>query len=244
MHSSLISFCLGATFDTLPSPSNLKRWRLITESSCFLCGKSICTSAHILGACKIALHQGGFSFRYDKVLCELVVILKNFLSSYKPINHVINFINFVREEKKTKKAPRKGFLGVLHSACKWNLEFDLDGMLVVPVFLAVSTLGPDILLFSRSTKKVIFIELTCPCEENMSQWHEEKSQKYYPLCCSIRSNGWSVYFYATEVGARSFCAESVRSCLRSLGFNNRLSRKTWQTLSSVSLRCSFEIWLC
>ena len=66
--SSLISFCLGATCDTLPSPSNLKRWRLITESSCFLCRKSICTSAHILGACKIALHQGRFSFRHDKVL--------------------------------------------------------------------------------------------------------------------------------------------------------------------------------
>ena len=71
-------------------------------------------------------------------------------------------------------------------------------MLVVPVFLAVSTLRPDILLFSRSTKKVIIIELTCPCEENMSQWHEEKSQKYYPLCYSIRSNGWFVYFYAIE----------------------------------------------
>ena len=81
--SSLISFCLGATFDTLPSPSNLKRWRLITQSSCFLCSKSICTSAHILGACKIALHQGRFSFRHDKVLCELVVILKKFISSYK-----------------------------------------------------------------------------------------------------------------------------------------------------------------
>ena len=93
--------------------------------------------------------------------------------------------------------------------------------------------------FFRSTKKVIIIELTCPCEENMSQWHEEKSQKYYPLCCSIRSNGWSVYFYAIEVGARGFCAESVRSCLRSLGFNNKLCRKTLQTLSSVSLRYSF-----
>ena len=91
---------------------------------------------------------------------------------------------------------------------------------------------------------MIIIELTCPCEENMSQWHEEKSQKYYPLCYSIRSNGWSVYFCAIEVGARGFCAESVRSCLRSLGFNNRLCRKTLQTLSSVSLRCSFEIWLC
>ena len=81
--SSMISFCLGATFDT-PSASNLKRWRLITESSCFLCGKSICTSAHILGACKTALHQGRFSLRYDKVLCEFVVILKVFLPSYEP----------------------------------------------------------------------------------------------------------------------------------------------------------------
>ena len=77
-------------------------------------------------------------------------------------------------------------------------------MLAVPVFLAVSNLFPDILLFSGSTKKVIIIELTCPCEENMNQWHEENSQKYYPLCCSIRSNGCSLYFYAIEVGARDF----------------------------------------
>ena len=35
MPSSLISFCLGATIDTQLSPSNLKRWRLITEPSCF-----------------------------------------------------------------------------------------------------------------------------------------------------------------------------------------------------------------
>ena len=126
----------------LPSPSNLKRWRLMTESSCFLCRKSICTSAHILGACKIVLHQGRFSFRHDKVLCALVVIWKNFLSSYKPNKScVINFINFVREGKKPKTAPSIGFLGGLHWASDWNLEFDLDGMLVVPVFLAVSTLS-------------------------------------------------------------------------------------------------------
>ena len=36
----------------------------------------------------------------------------------------------------------------------------------------------------------------------------------------------------------------VRSCLPSLGFNNKFCRKTLQTLSSVPLRCSFEIWLC
>ena len=112
------------------------------------------------------------------------------------------------------------------------------------IFLVVSTLRPDILLFLRSNKKVIISELTCPYEENMSQWHEEKSQKYYPLLRSITSNGWSVYFYAIEVGALGFCAESVRSYLRSLGFNKRLYRKTLQTLSSASLRRSSEIWLC
>ena len=214
MPSSLISFCLGAIFDKLPSPSSLKRWRLILESSCFLCGNSICTSAHILGTCKIALHQGRFSFRHDKALHELVVVLKNFLSLYKSNkSSVINFINFIREGKIPKTSPRKGFIGVFHSASDWNLEFDLDGMLLVPVFLAVSTLRPDILPFLRSTKKVIIIELTCPCEENMSQWHEQISQKYFPLCCSIRSNGWSVSFYATEIGAQGFCADSVRSCL-------------------------------
>ena len=58
---------------------------------------------------------------------------------------------------------------MLHSASDWNLKFDLDKMLVVPEFLAVPTLHQDILLFSESTKKVIIIELTCPCEENMSE---------------------------------------------------------------------------
>ena len=170
MPSSLILFCLGDTFDILPIPNNLKRWRLITETYCFLCEKSICTSAHILGACKIALHQGRFSFRHVKVLCELVVILKNFLSSYKPNKSSdINFINFVREGKKPKTAPCKGFLSISNSASDWNLKFDFDGMLVALVFLTVSTLRSDILLFSRSTQKVIIIELTCPCEENMSQ---------------------------------------------------------------------------
>ena len=33
MPSSLLSFCLNATYGTLPSPSNLKRWQITTESS-------------------------------------------------------------------------------------------------------------------------------------------------------------------------------------------------------------------
>ena len=47
---NLLSFCLSATYDVLPSPRNLSRWHISTESSCFLCAKPICTTAHFLGA--------------------------------------------------------------------------------------------------------------------------------------------------------------------------------------------------
>ena len=29
--------CLGATYDTLPSPSNLKRWKIKDDDECYLC---------------------------------------------------------------------------------------------------------------------------------------------------------------------------------------------------------------
>ena len=37
------SFCLASTYGTLPSPTNLKRWRIATEAICTLCRKDIHT---------------------------------------------------------------------------------------------------------------------------------------------------------------------------------------------------------
>ena len=54
----LVSFCINATYDTLPSPSNLHRWSISPEKSCYLCNKSVCTTAIVLGGCKVALEQG------------------------------------------------------------------------------------------------------------------------------------------------------------------------------------------
>ena len=82
MPVNLTSFCISSTYDTLPSPSNLKRWKLTTEASCFLCNKDTCTTSHILGACKVALSQGRFTFRHDNVLR---IIISNIRSSIKTI---------------------------------------------------------------------------------------------------------------------------------------------------------------
>ena len=73
MPQELVTFCLGATYHTLPSPSNLHRWHIDPELSCLLCKKQVCTTAHVLGTCTVALQQGSFTFCHDSVLSVLVV---------------------------------------------------------------------------------------------------------------------------------------------------------------------------
>ena len=83
MPANLTSFCLASTYDTLPSPTNLKRWRITTETKSTLFSKDVCTTAHILGACKVSLLQGRYTFRYDTVLHQDIAALKTFISNIK-----------------------------------------------------------------------------------------------------------------------------------------------------------------
>ena len=83
MPANLTFFCLASTYNTLPSPTNLKRWRTTTETKCTLCSKDVCTTAHILGACKLSLFQGRYTFMHDTVLRQVIAALKTFISDIK-----------------------------------------------------------------------------------------------------------------------------------------------------------------
>ena len=83
MPTNLTLVCLASTFDTLPSPTNLKIWRITTEAMYTLCSKDMCTTAHILGACKVSLQQGRYTFRYDTVLHKITESLKSFILNIK-----------------------------------------------------------------------------------------------------------------------------------------------------------------
>ena len=48
MPANLTSFSLASTYGTVPSPSNLKMWRITTEPMYTLCSKDVCTTAHII----------------------------------------------------------------------------------------------------------------------------------------------------------------------------------------------------
>ena len=69
--------------ESLPSPANLKRWRITTETMSTLCSKDVCTTAHILGACKVSLQQGRYTFRDDTVLREVIEVLKTLILNIK-----------------------------------------------------------------------------------------------------------------------------------------------------------------
>ena len=132
MPPNLLSFCLGATYNVFPSPKNLKRLHLASESRCFLCHKYLCTISYILGACKVSLEQGRFTFRHDSVLQHLVLVLKPFwknlpLSTTKKCNN----IKFVKSATKCSKT-KISSIGILNLVSDWILLADVKGDYLFP----------------------------------------------------------------------------------------------------------------
>ena len=104
--------------------------------------------------------------------------------------------------KKGAKVPRKRTppVGILHYATDWVLLADLNNNYCFPVHIAFTQLRPDITIFSNSLRKVILIELACPCDENMQSWHSAKINKYLALKTVVESNGWCVELFAVVLG--------------------------------------------
>jgi hypothetical protein len=67
---------------------------------------------------------------------------------------------------------------------------------------------PDIVLINESTKDIIIGELTCPMEACMTHWHETKTKKYHDLANRIAEKGFTVRFFAFEVGCRGLVGKS------------------------------------
>jgi hypothetical protein len=120
---------------------------------------------------------------------------------------------------------------------------DLSDNYVFPSHIALTSLRPDIVIYSNASKRVILIELTCPCEENMTNQHSFKLSKYSALVNVITSNGWSVDLYAVEVGPRGYSSKSLLTCLKSLGYPNKAAYHSAKMLGEASMKASFLIWL-
>ena len=241
---NLLAFCLGATYNTLPSPSNLKRWRIKSDDTCFLCQKEICTVAHILTGCPVSLNDGRYTFRHDSVLRKLALTLQEVISTTKLQKpRVLPYIAFVKAGGTHKKCKKTQPYGILHKSNDWEIIADLDKQLIFPPHIAITAERPDIVIFSNKLKYVIKIELTCPCEENFQRAQIHKINKYANLRELICHNGWSSDLFTVEVGARGYCSNSVTTTLKKLGTKPKTARKVSKELGIISMKCSYSIWL-
>jgi len=245
-NSKIFSHHLNASVSCLPSPNRLHLWGYIPSSKCPLCEDQKCTQMHIFSSCLTALHQGRYTWRHDSVLKCMEHILTKHITSHndtKLPTVKARLIKFVKKggntQSKSQPLPRH----LLISARDWQCQFDFkDDSFVFPTVICITSLRPDIVIWSCATKTVILIELTCPSEENILQAKARKSARYLPLLNLIQSNGWSVSLFLVEAGVRGCLSFSFAHCLRQLGLQACKTRELCKSIQTVVTRCSYIIF--
>lgn len=119
---------------------------------------------HILSSCRVSLTEGRFRWRHDQVLARLADGLEKERKRKGTEAHDKgpHFISFLRSGEKVGMEDRGA--GILGMAKGWEMRVDLGRQLKFPEEIAVTSLRPDIVLWSQSTKQVALIELTVRAE--------------------------------------------------------------------------------
>ncbi len=128
----------------------------------------------------------------------------------------------------------------LQRASDWELRVDLKRKLVFPQDVAVTSLRPDMVLLSRSTKTIISAELTVPWEERLATSHQLKKAMYQNLVDEAVVKGWHATSYPIEVGCRGFPAKSVHYFLQRVGLEPKQLKKVTRDIAAATESSSRE----
>jgi hypothetical protein len=242
---SMLSFWLNSIQNTLPDPTNLRRWGKQKTADCTLCRWKNCTLIHILCSCKVALEQGRISWRHDSILTAIVRIFKESRQRNRFESHIqsTTSIRFVKKGTKPQKRKQKkhSYWGN-HS--DWKILMDSrSSQYQVPPSIASTSQRPDICIYSEMAKKVCFVELTSPAEENINFWKLKKREKYVDLVQEAIGNGYSACCRTIEVGARGFVSKHSMNVFAMLGTAPRLREQARRELSKIAIRCSHFLWI-
>ena len=198
----------------------------------------------MLSGCVTALKQGRYTWRHDSVLGVLekyIRIRLNDVQRYTDIPRIEQ--SFVRAGARPRSPPSRRSSSLLEVASDWEILVDYDSAQVVfPIEIAATPERPDITIWSRSHRRVIIVELTCPVEENMEAAHVHKSAKYPGLLAECNVQGWTGHVLPVEVGARGFVGSSVRRALKQLGISASQCRQAVKALSRTAAKCSYYVY--
>ena len=239
MEARELSFKLKSVYDVLPSPSNLCLWGLKEDPNCKLCGKPA-NLEHVLSSCRTALTEGRYTWRHNMVLKEVAAGLEEARNNKK--KKQLTFIKFVPAGSTESRSDR-GCQGILATASDWILMADLQTQLVFPPEITVTRLRPDIVMWSRSTRNLIIIELTVPWEERIEEANERKREKYQDLVDECKEKGWKTWCWPIEVGSRGFAGQSMWRMLKNLGIVENQRKRLVHKTTKAAERASRWLWL-
>ncbi|GFN73591.1 polyprotein [Plakobranchus ocellatus] len=164
-----ISFLVRSVYDLLPSNANLVRWGKKDDPTCPLCqGRQ--TTEHVLSACKVALSQGRYTWRHNRVFQELASVISTAKGEIHPSS--------TSSKKGGVKKWHGGLIpintqrkGLLDGCDDWVISADLPEWERHPDVIRKTALRPDIVIHSASTQQIITVELTIPYESRMEEAH-------------------------------------------------------------------------
>jgi hypothetical protein len=71
MTSNIFKFARKALIFSLPTNTNLKRWKKTITDDCLLCNRKQ-TQLHVLNNCATAANDGRYTWRHDSILCTIM----------------------------------------------------------------------------------------------------------------------------------------------------------------------------
>ena len=237
-----LRFLVKSVYDILPTPANKNRWYK-TEERCLLCGGEG-TLTHILSGCKVALGQGRYKWRHDKVLKELAnAVQSKVTENANNTEKKRSRIKFVKEGEKVDRTNQEDVnFSYLTAAKDWKVTVDVDKNLKIPVDICNTSLRPDITVVSRKTKQIAIVELTVPNEDRIEVSGELKRLKYEQIAQEGRKNGWRVRIWAVEIGCRGFPSVSMSTFLKDIGYRGGMKKKVIEKMSKVAEEASHSLW--
>ncbi len=154
-----------SAYDVFPSPANIHTWGLLDVPECKLC-QIRGTLEHILSCCSKTLGEGRYCWRHDQVLKALAESICTAIQHGKTQATPKQSIIFIRVGQKAQHHQPNSTGGLLTTARDWQLQVDLGRQLKFPANIT-TTLCPDMVLTSESTKQVVILEVTFPWEDRI-----------------------------------------------------------------------------
>ena len=79
-----------------------------------------------------------------------------------------------------------------------------------PQMIVNTALRPDVVVYSKTLRQVIMIQLTCGNEENFVDQRARKLiRRYEQLLVEIERAGWKGHLFTVEVGCRGFYHDTL-----------------------------------